>query len=406
MKKLKKILFSLTVIFLFLSCTREIPQPIGNVKILVAMPSNFSANVKYANREIVLASSSSTYTITTNANGVADVPSIIPDEYSITTSWEMTGAMYKTLISVAEPIEDKATIMLTGSINNQQIFNASDINLALDKMILKSLLISKIYYTGTKDNANKNYTTDAYVEIFNTSDKRVYIDGMYLALAESMSPAAYLAKDNPDYIYTRQICKFPGNGTTYPVEPGASIVIATRGARDHTLSASTSIDLSKADFEVKDIDGTGNPDVKSLPVVSSSTTLKFLNMLTGGGNAIFLFETSEDIFSWPELYAPGKTSGERFRKVPVSTVLDGVECLKNSVSTGPDINLKRLQSVVDAGFTFVNATSGYTHESLERKVNKVVAGRVTLKDSNNSIQDFVISLDPTPKKYDKPELTN
>ncbi len=406
MKKVKNILLGLMMVALFASCTREIPQPVGNFKIQIALPSNFSPSVKYANKEVILTSSTNEYKIMTDANGVAQIPAIIPDEYNITTSWEMTGAIYKTLIAEPELVEDKATILLSGTLNNQKIYNSNDINIALEKLVLKKLLISKVYYTGTKDNANKNYTTDAYIEIFNTSDEVVYIDGMYLALTESVSTPAYPAKDNPDYIYTRQICKFPGEGNTYPVEPGESIVVATRSARDHTASASTSVDLSSADFEVKETDGTGNPDVKALPVVSSSLSIKFFNMLSGGGNGVFIFETDEDIFSWPEFYAPGKTSGERFRRVPVSVVLDGVECLKNSAGTGPDVNLKRLPDIVDAGYSFVNATSGYTHESIERKVNRVIDGRVTLKDSNNSIQDFVISTDPTPKKYDKPELNN
>ncbi|MDP3437369.1 MAG: DUF4876 domain-containing protein, partial [Bacteroidales bacterium] len=151
---------------------------------------------------------------------------------------------------------------------------------------------------------------------------------------------------------------------------------------------------------------TGNPDVKALVVLSSSTSIKFLNLITGAPNAIFLFETEEDIMQWPEFFAPGKTAGERFRRVPVETVLDGIECLKNNASTGPDVNLKRFQDIVDAGFAFINATSGYTNESLERKVSAVIDGRVVLKDTNNSIEDFVIIKGPVPRNYNNPQLLN
>jgi len=343
---------------------------------------------------------------TTNSEGVLVIPELIPDEYSISTSWKMTGVQYKQLITDAELVEDKATVVLKAGVGRKQLFTKEDFQLELDKLVLKSLLISKVYYSGTKDDANKNYIVDSYVEIYNNSDDTVYIDGKYLALAESMSPPAYPAKDNPDYIYARQICKFPGDGNDNPVAPGKSIVIAAKNARDHRTSASTSIDLSTADFEVKEAEGMGNPDVKALTILSNSLTIKFFNLMTGGGNAVFIFETEEDILTWPQYYAPGKTSGERFRRVPVSVVLDGVECLKNNTSTGPDINLKRFQSIVDAGFAFTNATSGYTHESIERKVSTVENGRVILKDVNNSTEDFVITLDPTPRKYDKPELLN
>ena len=91
-------------------------------------------------------------------------------------------------------------------------------------------------------------------------------------------------------------------------------------------------------------------------------------MITGAPNAVFIFETDEDIMQWPEYFAPGRTSGERFRRVPISTVLDGVECLKNNAGTGP--------------------------------------GRIVLKDSNNSTQDFVIVSGPVPRNYDNPLLLN
>jgi len=405
MKKIT-ILTGILALMLSLSCTRELPLPVRNLNIEFKLPENFRSDIKYANQEVILTSASGVYKFTTNSEGVLVIPELIPDEYSISTSWKMTGVQYKQLITDAELVEDKATVVLKAGVGRKQLFTKEDFQLELDKLVLKSLLISKVYYSGTKDDANKNYIVDSYVEIYNNSDDTVYIDGKYLALAESMSPPAYPAKDNPDYIYARQICKFPGDGNDNPVAPGKSIVIAAKNARDHRTSASTSIDLSTADFEVKEAEGMGNPDVKALTILSNSLTIKFFNLMTGGGNAVFIFETEEDILSWPQYYAPGKTSGERFRRVPVSVVLDGVECLKNNTSTGPDINLKRFQSIVDAGFAFTNATSGYTHESIERKVSTIENGRVILKDVNNSTEDFVITLDPTPRKYDKPELLN
>lgn len=403
---MKNSIIILLISILSLSCTREEPVQIKNFKIDFQLPANFKPGIKYAGQEVVFTSSAATYKFTTDASGALVIPNIIPDEYTITTSWEISGSAYKNLINDNEMVEDKATVLIKAGVTNYPLFSQKELKLVLDKIIMRSLLISKVYFSGTKDNSNRNYTVDSFVEIFNNSDETVYLDGKYLALAESVSPAAYLAKDNPDFIYTRQICRFPGTGNTYPLDPGKSIVIAARNARDHRTSASSSVDLSNADFEVKDTDGTGNPDIKALPVISSSTAIKFLNLISGGPNAIFIFETEEDIFSWPELYAPGKTSGERFRRVPVSTVLDGLETLKNNAGTGPDVNLKRFQNIVDAGFSYINATSGYTNESIERKVAGLDGNRLILKDSNNSTQDFVVITGPQPRKYDSPQLLN
>ena len=251
---------------------------------------------------------------------------------------------------------------------------------------------------------DRTYTTDSYVEIFNNSDEVIHIDGKYLGLAESVSPAAYPANENPDSIYLRQICKFPGSGKEYPVEPGQSVLIAAKSARNHTESASTSIDLSGADFEVKVIEGSGNPDVPMLPIISNSTSIQTLNLLSGGPNAVVLFETDEDVLSWPEVYQRGKTSGEMFRRIHKSVVIDGVECLKKPAQTDPDVNTKRLQSEIDAGYVVITAVNGYNHESVERKVSRVEGGRVYLTDTNNSSADFVVCTDPTPRNYEKEGL--
>jgi hypothetical protein len=90
----------------------------------------------------------------------------------------------------------------------------------------------------------------------------------------------------------------------------------------------------------------------------------------------------------------------------MQTVIDGVEVLKNNAGTGPNISLKRLQASIDAGYTFISATSGYVNESVERKVSSIDEGRVILQDTNNSTNDLVVITAPEPRRYDWPELLN
>ncbi len=403
---MKTIIIAIIACVSLFSCSREEPVQVKDMIVEFKLPDNFTLGVKYSNKEVVFTSPYNIYKFTTDENGVIRIPEIIPDEYTINTTWEMSGAQYNELINDNQIVEDKAKVLLKATQANYPVFSNKSIKIDLEKIIMRSLLISKVYFSGTKDDSNRNYRTDSFVEIFNNSDEVVYLDGKYLALTESMSPAAYLAKDNPDYIYTRQICRFPGEGNEYPLEPGKSIVIATRSARDHTTSASNSVDLSDAEFEVKEIDGTGNPEIKALPVISSSAPIKYLNLLSNGSNAVFIFETEENILDWPEFFAPGKTSGERFRRVPVNTVLDGVESLMNNASTGPDVNLKRFPNIIDAGFGYINSISGYTNEVLERKVSGMDGDRLVLQDTNNSTDDFVTTTGSTPKKYDHLQLLN
>lgn len=393
----------LALVLLPLSCRREPPVGTEAFRLEFPLPEDCLPDAFYAGRKVTLRGPLE-YTFETDARGGVNVESVIPGIYDIVTGIELSGAEYKALLRAPVALEDNARVHIGASRMNCRIFEAADLRIPLSASVLKSLLIAKIYYSGTRDNMDRTYTTDSYVEIFNNSDEVQYMDGKYLGLAESVSPAAYPAKDNPDSIYLRQVCRFPGKGTDYPVAPGGSVVIAARSARDHRTSAATSVDLSGADFEVKAMEGSGNPDVPMLPLISNSTNILTLNLISGGLNAVVLFETDEDVLAWPEVYQRGKTSGEMFRRMHRKFVTDGVECLRKPAQTAPDVNTKRLQGDIDAGYIVITAVNGYNHESVERKVARFEGGRYYLTDTNNSSADFVVCTDPTPRKYDKEGL--
>ena len=396
---MKRILFA-TLILTAFSCTREAPRPTDAFLLEFRMPEECKTSVQYKNQRVFLSGDVS-YEFVTDVAGMVTVDELIPGIYDIITNWEMSGKEYKALLKNPEGVDDKARVIVGVSLMNQRIFQAQDMVIDLSAAVVKGLMISKIYYSGTKDQMDRNYATDSYIEIFNNSDEVVYIDGKYLGLAESVSPAAYPASENPDSIYMRQICKFPGNGSEHPVQPGGSIVVAAKSARNHQESALNTVDLSHADFEVKVMEGSGNPDVPMLPIISNSTKIQTLNLLSGGPNAVVLFETDEDVLSWPEVYQRGKTSGEMFRRIHKSVVIDGVECLKKPAQTDPDVNTKRLQQEIDAGYITITAINGNNHESVDRKVSRYENGRYYLSDTNNTSADFVVCTDPTPRKYDK-----
>ena len=396
---MKRILFA-TLILAALSCTREAPRPTEAFLLEFRMPEECKTSAQYKNQRVFLNGNIS-YEFETDIAGMVTVEALVPGIYDIITNWEMSGKEYKALLKNPEAVDDKARVIVGVSLMNQRIFTAQDMVIDLSAAVVKGLMISKIYYSGTKDQMDRNYATDSYIEIFNNSDEVLFIDGKYLGLAESVSPAAYPANENPDSIYMRQICKFPGNGSEYPVQPGGSIVVAAKSARNHQESALNTVDLSHADFEVKVMEGSGNPDVPMLPIISNSTKIQTLNLLSGGPNAVVLFETDEDVLSWPEVYQRGKTSGEMFRRIHKSVVIDGVECLKKPAQTDPDVNTKRLQQEIDAGYITITAINGNNHESVDRKVSRYENGRYYLTDTNNSSADFVVCTDPTPQKYDK-----
>lgn len=403
MKHIIRLIIGFAAVLPLLSCERQAPRGTDSFVMEFVMPEGFPSSAQYSGQTVYLKGGVN-YEFVTDPMGVVSIESVVPGIYDIITNMEMTGAEYKKIVGPTATVGDKERVNIGVALMNRHIFQAEDIRIQLSAAVIKGLLISKVYYSGTKDNMSRNYTTDSYVEIFNNSEDVQYLDGKYLALAESVSPAAYPAKDNPDSIYLRQCCRFPGTGAGYPVQPGASVVIAAKSARDHRADAETSIDLSGADFEVKVIDGSGNPDVPMLPFIHNSTTVQSLNLLNGGPNAVILFETDEDVSAWPKVYQKGKTSGELFLRMHKKWVTDGVECLKKPAQSDPDVNTKRLQDEIDAGYVVISSVNGYNHESVERKVSRSTDGRYYLTDTNNSSADFVVLTDPTPRKYDKEGL--
>jgi len=385
------------------SCLDESTQSaIPKVTIQVSMPHGFKDSLHYANQYITLQSNRIKYRSLTDSLGKAVFSNVIPDVYSVSTSLELTGDQY---VAYSDTIVENKGVILSGNLTKQLIFNEKTLELYLTKAVKQSLLISKIYTSGTKDALGKSYTADGYIEIFNNSDETQYIDGLYLGLVEAESVIAFPASTNPIYIHARQIFRFPGTGQENPILPGKSIVIAN-SAINHTITAPTSVDLSAADFEAKSTKYSNNSNVKAINLIYTAyASLLYMNLTNGGNNSTFIFKTNDDVSKYPIDYIPGKTSGNRYIRIPAETVIDGVEVLNNKAVTGPDINSKRLQNFIDVGYMFISSISGYTHESIDRRVNTATSGtRIYLRDTNNSLQDCINVTDPTPRKYDKPLL--
>lgn len=374
---------------------------IPSLTLSTVMPAGFKTGITYAGQTVTLKSDRMSYTAKTDDTGRAVFNNLVPDIYSIATSWKLSAAEYAAMAS-SDEVENRP-VLVSSSVASQRLFDAQEVTLTLNKMVEQTLLISKIYASGTKDNNDKNYLSDRFIEIFNNSDEVQYVDQLYLALTEAVSPAVYPAASNKGYVYVRQIFQFPGKGADYPVEPGKSVVVCN-SAINHLEESSTSADLSTADFEVKNTRYSNNAKVPEMPLVFTSfSTLIYMNLVNGGDNGVLLLQTdSASMAKYPRVYAPGKTKGELFVQIPDGTILDGVETLKNK-TTGVDVNTKRIPTFIDASYGFINATSGYTHESIERRVDvsRSTAERIYLIDTNNTLSDFRTVTDVTPRHYAK-----
>jgi hypothetical protein len=111
-------------------------------------------------------------------------------------------------------------------------------------------------------------TLDA--ELYNDSDATIYLDGKLVGRAYVVAygvpgfgcdEAGFLL--DPDGVWILESQRFPGSGQDYPLEPGATAVIAT-DAIDHSEFIGGLPDLSGADFEFRGPSGPDNPAVPNM----------------------------------------------------------------------------------------------------------------------------------------------
>ena len=422
-KHLNNLITSLAVLLVTLaSCINyDDAGRLVNVQVHLKTPAGFKAGAALDNQEVKIKSKTTEKTVKTDENGIATFEGCMPGVYDISSYVELTGEEYAQKTGSEDAVEE---CIITATLN-EQLFDETreQMPIEMESAIMaitpkdpgqktKSIVISKIYSSGSKYNGNKNYMAGRYIELFNQSDQTADVAGMYIGLLESSSPQPYTLdnlKNDPNIngtmVVVKQVYRIPTD-KEYLVEGGKSIVI-TNSAIDHTLTAQNQFeaDLSGADFEVVDnndkLEHNDNV-VKMLREYYAISSLKGMNLMQGGPCGIILFETDEDINTWPTTYGYGKTSGTWvYLLVPNSTIKDGVDFVKNT-STGPNLSTKRLYDEIDAGCTHIEAINGYTGEVVYRKTARVYPdGRKKLMDTNNSSNDFKVSTTIKPREYDE-----
>lgn len=365
-------------------------------------------------------------TAVTPDSGVVHFTGVPAGLYTIDATITIDGATYATLTG-ATGSED---VTFNASVPNAQIAAGADLsyNLSLVAGKISDWVIKQVYYAGS-DRTQGAIFRDQFVELYNNSDKVLYADSLYIAQvwgkqnftgttnhvlangqfdwSKSQNMAAGIDANN-DYIYTRSILMIPGTGKTYPVQPGTSVVIA-QTAINHKApytdldgevvtvkNPALTVDLSGADFETyyvpfisspiaSDID---NPNVPNMHVVQYYGKDYVIDNPGRDGYAIFKMPGAQKAGDLPQYPAPTinppASSATKYYQVPVAYIQDAVE-VQPSVTN--DRVPKKLNAQLDAGFTFTPLGS-YSSQSVIRKTATTVNGRVVLKDTNNSTEDF------------------
>lgn len=251
------------------------------------------------------------------------------------------------------------------------------------------LVIEEIFYAGSPGLVEHTFN-DQFIDVRNDSNGVIYLDGLLIGdafgAAGEINPGQPTSpfSDDPDFVYLSNAFRVPGGGSDHPLLPGETATIAHDGTNHQPDSM---LDLSGADFEAfiassgKDDDW---PTAPNLEVVHFTGGFDWLMPVFGPAVVIARVEDPSALERVPE---PGFPDYELLR-LPVDTVVDGVECLMDGDSEA----YKRLPPSVDASFVFVSDT--YTGESVRRRPSE---GELpALLDSNSSASDFELVVTPEP----------
>lgn len=433
---MKKIcLFVLLITTAMIACKKDEPVTTGikpvNLTVNLSYPvdtNGYNLPMNGVTVKLVNVTSGSTQTLTSNDSGLVRISNIPVGTYDIDASITISDtAFYRiTGVFVEDPItfvaSQKGTVITVGT--------DVTVDLKLVSGTIGQWVIKQVYYAGSH-RTNGALFRDQFIELYNNSDHVLYADSIYIgqvfarqSIASSSTNTYVLPNGqvdwsfsvgmpanidaNNDYVYTRSLMMIPGNGTTYPVQPGASVVIAQTainhkapytGVNGTTISVrdpNLTVDLSGADFEAyygdllktplaSDVD---NPNVPNLVVLQYYGSDYILDNNGRDGYVIFKTNSTDNVTSWPMYNLPLLTapsaSATKYWQIPIKYVLDAVEAQPN---VADDRIPKKFGGALDAGFTFV-PNGAYTSQSVIRKTAKTVNGRVILKDTNNSTEDF------------------
>ncbi|MGV0964479.1 DUF4876 domain-containing protein [Empedobacter falsenii] len=392
----------------------------------VTFDSDFDASKFPVNAKTTLknAQTGVTYEAVTNEKGEAIFPQLTPGVYTANVVFSITPAQFEELFGYPADTEDN--VEFNGSAQNVTV-NSTNISLEIELNSVKTiggLILKQIYYGGSHIKEGALFR-DQFLEIYNNSNEVIYADGLIFGQlfgAYSVESQPYSqpngqldwskgegnkegARANTDFVYVANAIRVPGNGTTYPVQPGESITIAqtainhkgnytdANGKVIEILKPELTVDLSNADFEVNMTEYLGsqysydiqNPLVPDMDIVWWVAN-KDLILDNLGRQAYILFRaTDEEIKGFGKVKNPNNKTAYEYLQLPNKYILDGVETTQDM---GSKLVPKKLQNKQDAGYAYLTGGS-YTSTSIIRKTQKTVNGRIILKDTNNSTNDFV-----------------
>ena len=276
--------------------------------------------------------------------------------------------------------DNVSRVLLIGQAEEQLVNAAEKTDTIYMSFISTSpIVINEVYFAGC--NSSAFYYYDQYIELYNTTDETLYLDGYFIVRGTQASGIFDWDPLTSDVALGYYVFAFPGTrGVTHecPIRPKQYLVIASDAINHHTYG-SLCVDLNNADWEFFNALGNDydNPAVPNLTPVSTYTQDFAFNI---AHSSVWL-TTGESYTFQEHCYMSGtSTICSEYVAFPLSTILDGVE-----FSGDPPAH-RYLSPRVDAAVGGIGITR-YSGKSIERKVPGL--------DTNNSSFDFE-TVTPTP----------
>ena len=330
---------------------------------------------------------------TTTENGIATATDIIPGVYTISVS--------------ASQNQGGFTYTIAGSESNVSLIaDGAEVVVRVDAVKEAALVFKEIYYTGV-DPANF-YFRDQFYEIYNNSTEVVYADGLCIAETVFANIDKSVIYEWPipnadQYVFARVIWQLPGDGKTYPVQPGESFVIAqwaTNHKAENLSKGLSPVDLTGAEFEAIEKETTfngilltDNLAINMKKVVQAGYAMPQWLTSTDGSRYV-LFKPSKPLKNEDFITATNADYQGTAREIAISDVIDAVQAVNNESG----MSVLGLPTALDAGAIWCSGS--YVGESIARKIKETRPdGTKVYQDTNNTSNDFEVKKDPQLRRY-------
>lgn len=330
---------------------------------------------------------------TTTENGIATATDIIPGVYTISVS--------------ASQNQGGFTYTIAGSESNVSLIaDGAEVTVKVEAVKEAALVFKEIYYTGV-DPANF-YFRDQFYEIYNNSTEVVYADGLCIAETVFANYDKSIIYEWPienadQYVFARVIWQLPGDGKTYPVQPGESFVIAqwaTNHKAENLSKGLSPVDLTGAEFEAIEKETTfngilltDNLAINMKKVVQAGYAMPQWLTSTDGSRYV-LFKPSKPLKNEDFITATNADYQGTAREIAISDVIDAVQAVNNESG----MSVLGLPTALDAGAIWCSGS--YVGESIARKIKETRPdGTKVYQDTNNTSNDFEVKKDPQLRRY-------